>query len=199
MQTWGWQVVATETYSIRSTEFSAQILKLAEAKPDFILIALDDGKAPIALPALDRAGVRSPVINYPSGNAEAVFKTIASPQFLAVREFVDSSEPGEATKVMRDAATTYGTTGQMIGGAFTKGWVAARVIAAGLESCGDDCSGEKVKTALDHMSSFDTAGLGPTLSFAPDKKIGTSAGRLYQWSSKDGRAIPITDFIPTSR
>jgi branched-chain amino acid transport system substrate-binding protein len=195
LQKWGWQVVDVETFASRATEFNAQVLKIADSKPDFIISGLDDGKSPVALPALQRAGVKAPVVNFQSGNAEASFRTIASDQFLAVREYMDPSEPDPATQPMREAAAKYGATADMTSNVFTKGWVAASLIATALESCGDHCTGEAVKTAIDGMASFETMGLGPRIAFSATKKLGVTQGRIYQWSAEKGRAVPITGFV----
>jgi branched-chain amino acid transport system substrate-binding protein len=190
VKSWGWQIVANESFSFNSTDLNAQVRKIAAARPDYILTALTDTMAPIAISLLQNNGVKAPVLNYAAGNAESLFKKIASDQFLAVRDYVDPTEPGDATKPLREAAAKYGTTGDMISNSFTRGWIAGEVIATALESCADPCTGEEVKTALDKLT-LDTKGLGPKIVFTPTKKVGPDTGEMYRWDAKLGRAVEV--------
>jgi branched-chain amino acid transport system substrate-binding protein len=199
LQGWGWPVVASESFAAAANDFNASVLKIAAASPDFVISSLTDGKSPIAVPALQRAGVRVPVLNFQSGNAEWAFRAISSDLFMAIREYLDPTDPSsEATKPLRDAAAKYGTKGEMTSDVFTKGWVAAAVLAAAIASCGDDCTGEKVKSGLDQLANFDTKGLGPSITFSPTQKRGISSARLYRWDAKLGHTVAATDFVDVS-
>lgn len=194
MQSLGWEIGELQTYPPKVTDFSPQIAKLAASKPDYIVGTVVDGFLPQVVMGMRRAGIKAPLVNFQAGSAESSFKTLATDQFVAVRDFLDPVEKDPAMDKMREVAEKYGATGELTSNTFTKGWVTAAVTVEALKKCEPDCDQTKLKAALLQID-YDTGGLGPRIKFSETKRVGASSGRLYKWDAEKGAAVPVTDFI----
>ncbi|MCO5164098.1 MAG: ABC transporter substrate-binding protein [Mesorhizobium sp.] len=190
----GWEVGELQTYPPKVTDFSPQIAKLAASNPDYIVGTVVDGFLPQVVMGMRRAGIKAPLVNFQAGNAESSFKTLATDQFLAVRDFLDPVEKDPAMDQVREIADKYGSTGEMTSNTFTKGWVTAAVTVAALKKCEPDCDQAKLKAAL-LTTDYDTGGLGPRITFSETQRVGAQSGRLYKWDAAKDAAVPATDFI----
>lgn len=199
VERWGWPVVAMESYKAGSAgDYTTQALKLAAAQPDYIISSLIDGQATAIFDSLRRVGNKAVVVNFHAGSSEGVFKEIADPLFLAVRDVPAPSEGDEALKPMLEAAQKYGATDSMISNVFTKGWISGMLTVEAFKDCGSGCTSDAIKAKLLSLTAFDTHGLTAPISFAADKRVGLSSGRVYQWNAEKGKALAITDFLPAS-
>lgn len=192
---WDWKVVEMQTYRGGATDYTTQALKIVAAQPDYIISSLIDGQAPQIFTALQRAGNKATMVNFFAGAAENVFGAIASPQFLAIRDVPDPRESDPGLKAVRDAAQKYGLTADMTGPAFVKGWISAQLAVDALKNCGNPCTSVKLKTHLEGLKSFDTAGVSSRLSYSSSKRVGLSSGRIYQWNADKKQALPISGYI----
>jgi branched-chain amino acid transport system substrate-binding protein len=190
----GWEIGELQTYPPTVTDFSPQIAKLAASRPDYIVGTVVDGFLPQVMMGIRRSGIRAPLVNFQAGNAESSFKTLATDQFLAVRDFLDPVEKDPAIEAMRKVAEKYGAAAEMTSNTFTKGWVTAAVTIEALQKCEPGCTQATLKQALIGLD-YDPQGLGPRIAFTETKRVGAQSGRIYKWDAEKKAAVPITDFI----
>jgi len=198
MKGWGWTIGEMQTYPPKVTDFSPQIAKLAADNPDFIVGTVVDGFLPQVVMGMRRVGIKAPLVNFQAGNAESSFKTLATDQFLAVRDFLDPVEKDPAMDKLREIAEKYGAVGEMTSNTFTKGWVTAAVTIEALKKCEPGCDQAKLKAAL-IATDYDTGGLGPRIILSETQRVGAQTGRIYKWDADKGAAVPVTDFIGAAK
>jgi branched-chain amino acid transport system substrate-binding protein len=194
MKKMGWEIVELQTYPPKVTDFSPQIAKLAAAKPDYIVGTVVDGFLPQVMAGMRRAGIKAPLVNFQAGNAESSFKTLATDQFLAVRDFLDPVEQSPVMEKIREIAKKYGAEGEMTSNTFTKGWVTAAITIEAIKNCGANCNPAGLKKALLGIK-YDPEGLGPKIEFSETQRVGASSGRIYKWDAEKKTAVPVTDFL----
>lgn len=193
MESFGFTVAPDIVFPVPATDVSAEVLKLRDQHPDYVISGALDSQMPAAFAAMQRNGITVPVINYFAGNSEATFKAISNPNFYSIREFAAPVVPPSIPALipMEDAAAKYKFVSDMTSVTFTKGWVAGMLVNEALSHCGDSCTPNSVKTYWNGMTKFDTQGLGPTLGFTATDHRAVRSGQIYQWSAKDSSAQPI--------
>jgi branched-chain amino acid transport system substrate-binding protein len=193
-----WTIVETQNVKIGATDCTAQAAQLAAAKPDVVMSNVTSvGEDIICVKQLQTRGYNGPVVNTNSSAVENTYKTLATPNWLSLRQYSwwqDDAEKGPVT--MRERAKKYGHDSKL--GAYSSdGYVAAIAIEAALLKCGDDCTGEKVQQGLEGIQNLDTSGIaGPAFGFAQGDRGHTVAqARAFQWDPAKGKSVPLTDWL----
>lgn len=194
----GWELVAEEQTATNATDLTAQALKIADANPDYVVSALTAPVTQVAIAAFQKIQFNKPIINYPFGSTDAVFKAANSDNYYAIRDLMGPAETDQAgIKEMMDAAAAVGKTADAVDSGFTNGWVAGLLLGKALEKCGDDCADPaRLRDALEQIGSVDTKGAaaGPIAYSATDHR-GVKAGRIYKWDAGKSRAVPASDAL----
>jgi branched-chain amino acid transport system substrate-binding protein len=193
-----WTIVETQNVKIGATDCTAQAAKLTASSPDVIISNVTSvGEDIICFKQLQTRGYAGPVVNTNSSAVENTYKTLASKNWVSLRQYSwwqDDTDAGPVT--MRARAKTYGHDDKL--GAYSSdGYVAATAIEAALLTCGDSCTGEKVQAGLEGLSKLDTGGIaGPAFGFTTgDRGHTVSQARAFQWDAAKGKSVPITDWL----
>lgn len=74
MESEGVQIVATETFADKDTDFSAQLTKIQQAKPDVIVVASLYQEGALIMKKMRELGINVPVIGSNGFNSPAFIK-----------------------------------------------------------------------------------------------------------------------------
>ena len=193
----GWTIVASQSTKAGATDCSAQAAVIAASKPDVVLGSQSTGEDVVCFNQLTTDGYKGPVVNDWFSPGEATMRTLHSDRWITLRMYNWWDDPTNAgTKTMQQQAVKYGHIGQF--GAFSSdGYMSAVLIAAAIKTCGDDCTGEKVATALEKLKNVDSNGIaGPALGYTKgDNGHIVPQARFFVWDAATQHSKPYTDWL----
>jgi len=194
----GWEVVQTQLVAIGATDCTAQAAQIAASGADVVLSNVTSvGEDIICFQQLEARGFEGPVVNTVSSAAENTYATLASPNWVGLRNFTWWEDDSvEGIKLMQERAEAYGHTSQL-GAYSTDGYIAAMMLEAALLTCGDECTGPAVQAGLEGLTDLDTQGIGgPALGFTKgDLGHTIPQARAYVWDDAKGRSVPLSDWL----
>ena len=189
----GWRIVNSQAVANTATDFSSTALTVAQAKPDYVIAMVAEQNVLAVVQALGRNSVTAPFINFYAASSETVFSTLKSPGYYAVRSYLPPADPAAATVSAQLKATGAKADDDALPYA-TLGWTEGILAFDALRRCGDSCTAERLRDALE-MSSLDTKGLSGLLKGSADDHQLVHYGRVYHWDSSKSATAAVTDWI----
>lgn len=176
----GFQLVAQESSLPSSTDYSAQVARIAAAKPDVILDIINPTGIKALTNAMISQGMPSStlIVGFISTTTLAFMSSLPWKNFISLTTAnfpLDSTVP-----VLKDARTEAAYLGQdpnyLL---YLNGYMQALIMVDALKRCGYPCSGAKMASALENTN-LDTAGLafGPLVLSPTSHAAITRAGFL---------------------
>jgi branched-chain amino acid transport system substrate-binding protein len=178
---YGLKPVAVESYNNGDTDFTTQILKVREAKPEVVHLYSYVKEGIILVRQAKEFGLDAKIIISAAANNPA-FLEAAGDAAVGVRIFhqtpylIDSPEPLVADFVKRLKAN-YRVGAGRPSQAELQGIGGAVVVVEGLKRAGKDLTWEKYITALESMKNFECGFITPT-TFSPTDHNGTKTGKF---------------------
>jgi ABC-type branched-subunit amino acid transport system substrate-binding protein len=165
-----------------ATDADAQIQKIIKAKPDFIALHGSPTTAVVVLKSMAKFGLKIPVVGIYAVGPRSTYESVP-PQYGSLLHYVSAytphGVPAPGTGEMEQAAKASGHANEVADANFVNGWVVGQTLVAGLRKAGKAVSRDSLVTGLEQLRSFNTGGLSPTVSFAPDKRAGIQLNRPY--------------------
>lgn len=208
MQKYNKPLVAKVVMSLRETDATTQALALKQAGAKYVIVQLAGAHIAAVLRDADKVGLDAMIIATTQGMdrepdlilGQANGANLAK-RFLGVSPWAkwnETSVPGVVT--MRNAVKKYDKTpddklGDVMYSNFVQGYVNAMVLVEALKKAGPNPTGEKVRDAMNQIKNFDTKGITPPLSFAPDKHKGTNGVKIYRINTERKVYEPISGWI----
>jgi branched-chain amino acid transport system substrate-binding protein len=184
----GLTVTTSQDVPFGSTDLSAQAAKVIASKPDVIVGALPDALSIPFMRTLKSGGLNVPFITYDGATLKGSLLALKDPNLYMLSTMTldgAGSSPGLGT--YRDAlkAANVDPTQPFV----NVGYVQAIQVVEGLKACAADCTGDKMKAALDTLK-VDTGGVtsGP-ITFTPDDHQALKNASFYHWDSTQNAVV----------
>jgi len=165
-----------------ATDADAQIQKIIKAKPDFIALHGSPTTAVVLLKSMAKFSYKVPVVGIYAVGPRSTYESVPT-EYGSLLHYVSAFTPHGVPAAGRDeleqAAKASGHADEVADANFVNGWVAGRTLVAGLRNAGKEVSRESLVQGLERLRQFDTGGLSPTVSFAPDRRAGIQVNRPY--------------------
>lgn len=161
----GMQIVATETFADKDTDFSAQLTKIAALKPDAVMVSCLYQEASLILKKAREIGINVPFVGSNGFNSPQLIKiaekaadgaVVASPWFPA-------KEDEKVKKFVTDFQAKYNKVPDQFS---AQAYDALYIMAAALEKSGSVSDRKKLRDSLASIKDFP----GVTGKFAFDEK-----------------------------
>jgi ABC-type branched-subunit amino acid transport system substrate-binding protein len=167
------------------TSWSSQAAKVADAKPDVMLMFPNPSNTPMEMAALATAGVTVPIVTSEGGSDEASLAKVANPQLQVIR----SSTP---TPLLREWADKAGYGANANGVYPGKGWIAGYLIAQALQKCNFPCSPKTIQANLEsgEIPIPGDVALGP-IKFTNSLHVGLTKASLFRWDPSKQAGVPV--------
>jgi ABC-type branched-subunit amino acid transport system substrate-binding protein len=188
----GGTVTGTELVPQDATDVRAAADNLLDAEPDWIVVA---GAAPAHIQSLLNT---IKVSSRPEQKVITVGGAGTAQFELADSTGYHSSSPAmQATEDIRDMVEAVGGDAalQNEDTFVTFGWILGMVLEAAFTECGEGCTRESVRDALEAIEDFDTGDLSGPVSFADDHQGFRSTG-IFRWDAEDSQPVLDTGWLP---
>lgn len=162
------------------TDATAQVLKIKQAKPDFIIASLYEAETAIFLRDLKKYGVDVPVMGTAGTDLENTLARVGDldtvKNYYVVHAFIDTVD-GPKMKKWNDMILKYYPDEKITGfSAIAIGSAVAAVEA--LKSVGRDLTREKFIAALDKTKDFDTGLFAVPITWTPEDRHGVKEAAI---------------------
>ncbi len=186
---WGLSFVAAERYNPGDQDFSAQLLRIKQAKPDGILVhsfSQDGGiivrqgkELGLNVPYIGGSATTTPLFPRAAGKSGVGFVGVfVYPHIMAGSDPVVTSYKKKVAK-LHPRGMPVGRPSEYD----FAGYTAALVVGEALKRAGRDLTREKFIQALETLKDFDTGVMWP-LTFTKDNHEGTSQVRMIRVNEK---------------
>ncbi|MER7007561.1 ABC transporter substrate-binding protein [Dactylosporangium sp. NPDC000555] len=178
--------------------FTSEAGKIMQDPPDAIMATDTPVGTAIEIAALSKAGYKGPIFGGTGANDDATLQKAAEvgADYRGPREFntaVDGSP-------LMAAAEKYGTTGAAKAGIyFSKGYMLAYSLKAGLEKCGADCDAKSLPAAMASAGPIRAPGDIPfgTAQFTDSSHVLQGTIQFFKWDASQGKSVPVGQPIAT--
>lgn len=165
----GVKPVAELTMERGQTDATAQILKLRELKPDFIIAAIYEAETAIFLRDLDKYGMGDiPVMGTAGTDLENTLKRVgdfeAVKNYYVIHSYVDNLD-GPKLQPVRDILAEYAPDEELSTFSFVS-IGSAKALVAALEAAGPDLTREKLISAMEGIQNFQTGVLSEPITWS---------------------------------
>ncbi|WP_254701767.1 ABC transporter substrate-binding protein [Roseovarius sp. THAF27] len=165
----GIEPVAELTMERGQTDATAQILKLREAKPDFIIAAIYEAETAIFLRDLKKYGLGDiPVMGTAGTDLENTLKRVGDfetvKNYFVIHSYVDNLD-GPKLQPVRDILAKYAPDEELSTFSFVS-IGSAKALVAALEAAGPDLTREKLIDAMEGIESFETGVLSAPITWS---------------------------------
>lgn len=193
----GWEIVVSESVGLAAADCTSQAASIVDADPDFVLSNMtNSGEDIVCAQAILDRGFEGSIVNNFQSPSDATIKRLESPQFYSQRSFVWPEDTTvEAAQEMVGRAEEYGYA-EDIDAFFADGYVAGMFMVEALRRCGEDCSPQTYRDALESISTLDTGGLaGPNAGFVdgPRGHELVPDGIIVTWDEAAGEPTTVTE------
>ncbi len=177
----GIEPVADQTMERGQTDATAQILKLREAKPDFIIAALYEAETAIFLRDLKKYGMSDiPVMGTAGTDLENTLKRVGDLEtvknYFVIHSYIDSLN-GDKLKPWGDMITKYYPDEQLSTFSFASIGSAVAVVEA-LKNAGPDLTRSKFIEELEKIDGLDTGILSHPITFTHEDHQGVKGSAV---------------------
>lgn len=161
--------VAELTMERGQTDATAQVLKLREQKPDFIIAAIYEAETAIFLRDLDKYGMGDiPVMGTAGTDLENTLKRVgdfeAVKNYYVIHSYVDNLD-GPKLQPVRDILAEYAPDEELSTFSFVS-IGSAKALVAALEAAGPDLTREKLISAMEGIQNFETGVLSEPITWS---------------------------------
>jgi branched-chain amino acid transport system substrate-binding protein len=161
--------VAELTMERGQTDATAQVLKLREEKPDFIIAAIYEAETAIFLRDLDKYGMGDiPVMGTAGTDLENTLKRVgdfeAVKNYYVIHSYVDNLD-GPKLQPVRDILAEYAPDEELSTFSFVS-IGSAKALVAALEAAGPDLTREKLISAMESIQNFETGVLSEPITWS---------------------------------
>ena len=163
----GWEVVEEQAVGLAAADCTSQAASIVKSKADIVLANLTSSGEDIVCPqALLERGFEGPIVNNFQSPSQDVIDRLNSDQWYSQRMFAWPKDASlEAAQEMVAQAEEFGYDGE-IGPYFTDGYVAGMFMVEALRICGEGCTSQGYRDALESIETLETNGLaGPSAGF----------------------------------
>jgi branched-chain amino acid transport system substrate-binding protein len=202
---YGQKIVADETLEPRSTDASAQILKLKAANPDVLIAFLYQVPAQIVLRQAEELGLKATIVTSASVTDSAIYKSLPQTALnnyygtMLAKDVLDG--PG-LKPLMDDMRSKYPdvTFNPLV----VSGVGAAEILVDALKRIGKDVTPEKLAAAIDKSTDINTGALSYPLTYTTENHAGGRGLSVYKivngmetlampgyWSGTEKAAAPL--------
>jgi branched-chain amino acid transport system substrate-binding protein len=165
----GVEPIAELTMERGQTDATAQVLKLREQKPDFIIAAIYEAETAIFLRDLKKYGMGDiPVMGTAGTDLENTLKRVGDfetvKNYFVIHSYVDNLD-GPKLQPVRDILAEYAPKEELSTFSFVS-IGSAKALVAALETVGPDLTREKLIAALENIDNFETGVLSSPISWS---------------------------------
>lgn len=165
----GVEPIAELTMERGQTDATAQVLKLREQKPDFIIAAIYEAETAIFLRDLKKYGMGDiPVMGTAGTDLENTLKRVGDfetvKNYFVIHSYVDNLD-GPKLQPVRDILAEYAPKEELSTFSFVS-IGSAKALVAALEAVGPDLTREKLIAALESIDNFETGVLSSPISWS---------------------------------
>lgn len=194
----GWNVATVQQIAIGATDCSTQAALIVSSGAELVLGNITSvGEDVVCMRALISRGFTGKFIDQNSSVSEKTYSTLKSPQWISLRIvnwWSDNTNPG--TEALQQQAKQVGTTSKL-GDYSSDGYVAAELAVDALKTCGQGCTGQKFRDALEGLKNVDTKGIaGPKAGFTTGDLGHTfQQARFFVWDDSKKQSVPLSDWL----
>jgi len=190
----GVEMVAEISVEIMDTDLSSHCLKLKEAKPDVVIMWVLPKHGAIMVGTGAKLGFRPQWMTSSTLSDYALMYKISKGLwkgmiFANFAELPDSPSP--LMQKYRDAQKKF-MPKENFGTFFTAGFLFAEPMVEAFRRCGKDLTLDRFIGAMNSLKDFQ--GIGPKLTFGPDKRQGSRSVFLAE-CAEDGKTKRLTDWM----
>jgi branched-chain amino acid transport system substrate-binding protein len=194
----GFETAERVTFPFQQRDFRPVAEKLAQMKPDVLMVILGRDRTLSFLPALAEAGYKGTLLSMEAGTGDDVLRQAAkaSPGF-EVYSYSRYAGTGQGTGAQLDALTAeLKKSGKTEAYAFhSGGWTLGIVLVDALKRCGDKCTPSSLNTALEKTNVAAEGLTGAPIRFSSTDHYGPTAYRLFHYNRATDKFNPIGDWL----
>lgn len=181
LKEYGKELVATETMEARSTDASAQVLKLKQAEPDVVIAFLYQIPAQMLLRQANDLGLKAAIVTSASVTDSAIYESLPP---AALADYYGSTLGTDVLEGARMAGTVAALEAAYPDVTFNplvaSGIGGAEALVAALEAVGPEVTAEALVAELDKLTGFETSALAYPLSFTPEDHMAGEGVQIYR-------------------
>ena len=161
----GIEIIATETFADKDTDFSAQLTKIASLKPDAVMVSSLYQEAALVLKKAREIGITVPFVGTNGFNSPELIKIAgqAAEGAIVASPWYPGKENDKIKKFVADYKAKYNKTPDQFA---AQSYDALHIYAAALEKSGSTTDRQKLRDSLATIKDFE----GVTGKFAFDDK-----------------------------
>lgn len=195
-------------YAIPPTAVDAtpEATQIQASQPNVIFLHGSPNTAITLFKAMDKLGMRTPVVGIFATVAENVFLTSPKPvvsNFSGIHSYTPAYISTPGNDEMNAASKHYGVDPTLARNFnFVNGWVAAKVFVAGARA-GAKRTGKvdhsSLRMGLDSLSNFDTGGQSATFRYSSTDHEGLKTARPYTFNFSKNELVPVGTYADYSK
>jgi branched-chain amino acid transport system substrate-binding protein len=191
----GMSVVGNEVVPLAATDMSSEASQFAAQKPDIVFSGLIATQEPSFVKAMRQGGFTGPIIQYDGGSSYPLMKQLADPNIFFLYPTSFGHNAGAQVDIMNKAAKAAGKSADEY--FFSFGYVQGYIVGQGLKKCGYPCSGDKLATALNKLTNFDTGGLTfGNWMYSANNHSGIQNVAFFAWDTAKKNAVQSGNPVP---
>jgi branched-chain amino acid transport system substrate-binding protein len=186
----GIKLVAAETFALTDTNFNAQLIKIRNAKPDFLYNGSTANPAILIYKQFKQLGIEMPMAVSLAAVTAAFFQAVGGKEqaegILAVipTGALAADIGGEVTRLYKEASDALGKPALLF---HTLGWDTALISEWALKK--SDGTRQGIRDALE--SAKDIAGINGPITYTATDHIGQDTRGLVMAQYKGGKWVPV--------
>ena len=193
----GFEKAETVIFPITMRDLNSVAQRIAELKPDVVLMSIGRSRTLAMVPALNAAGYRGVALSMEAGTGDDVVREVAKAnpeiEMWSYARFVSSGYgSGVQVAALDDAAKSAGIKEWLT--MHAGGWSLAMTVEAAAKGCPSPCTPQKFQEALTKVN-VDTGGLtGAPIRFSEADHYGASTWRLLKYNKETDKLLPVGDW-----
>jgi len=178
---YGKELIATETMESRSTDASAQVLKLKQAEPDVVIAFLYQIPAQMFIRQANELGLDAAIVTSASVTDSTIYETLPA---AALERYYGSTLGLDVLEGERLADTVAALEAAYPDVSFnplvTSGIGGAEALVQALKNAGPNPTAKGLVAELDKLAGFETSALSYPLTFTPDDHMAGEGAQIYR-------------------
>ncbi len=185
-------LVADIGFERGSTDYATQVLRLRDAGAEAVIVMGTVGSTATAIKQAAASDYKPVWATYSSGGSalKNLVGDLVEGAYFTMETVSDTSDSAGMQKARETVKKHFPDA--KIDSNMMLGYALAEVAVKALESAGPELTQEKFIAAIADMGEFQSDVM--PLSFSPNKHTGAHAITVYQW--QDGKAVPVSDWLP---
>lgn len=194
----GFTTTERVTFPLAQRDFRAIAERLAQSRPDVILLVIGRDRTLSIMPALAEAGYKGIVLSMEAGTGDDILREAAkAAPGIDVYSYSRYAGTGQGTGAQLDALTdALKKSGGKEALAFhSGGWALGVVLVDALKRCGANCTPEALDAALAKTDVAAEGLTGTPIKFSASDHYGPSAYRLFHYQRDKDQLAPVGDWL----